>query len=166
MKECIKCGELKEISEYHKHKRMKDGHLNKCKSCVVKNVAAWRKTNPGCRQREYARNSKAIRTREEHIAYLKENAIGRKATALKYFHKRRRQVTTPMTELDEFAFEEAALLTKLRQEATGGVWHVDHIVPLNHKEACGLHVAANFQVVPSAWNVKKGNRNMETFIGH
>jgi len=32
-KECIICGEMKSLSDYYVHKRMKDGHLNKCKSC-------------------------------------------------------------------------------------------------------------------------------------
>jgi hypothetical protein len=34
MKKCIKCGELKELFDYHIHKKMGDGHLNKCKVCV------------------------------------------------------------------------------------------------------------------------------------
>ena len=35
-KKCIKCGEVKPITEFHKHKVMKDGHRNICKVCACR----------------------------------------------------------------------------------------------------------------------------------
>jgi len=35
---CIECGIEKSINEFYTHSGMKDGHINKCKECVKRNV--------------------------------------------------------------------------------------------------------------------------------
>lgn len=34
MKKCIKCGLIKELSQFYTHYKMTDGHLNECKICT------------------------------------------------------------------------------------------------------------------------------------
>jgi hypothetical protein len=50
MKNCIICGDLKPLNFYYKHKKMADGHLNKCIECCKyqsrERENYLRKTNP------------------------------------------------------------------------------------------------------------------------
>ena len=166
MKTCIRCSEQKPIDEYHKHKGMKDGHINKCRTCVLECVAEWRINNPEARKKEHERKYKKEGrfTRKEYFAKRFPNPIGRKASSLKYAYKRRRlEEKMFKSEIDEFVFQEASHLCQLREKITGFKWHIDHIVPMFHKQACGLNTANNLQVVPATWNVRKNNKSMSLY---
>lgn len=41
--------------------------------------------------------------------------------------------------------------------------HVDHIIPLNHPDVCGLHIICNFQYLSEEDNVRKSNQFDGTF---
>jgi len=40
---------------------------------------------------------------------------------------------------------------------------VDHIIPLNSKDVCGLHVIWNLQYLPIGANRKKGNKLLQEY---
>lgn len=61
-------------------------------------------------------------------------------------------------EWDSFVVAELYHLSNLRFQYTGVKYHVDHIVPLQSDSVCGLHCAANLQLLPAKENISKGNR--------
>jgi len=74
----------------------------------------------------------------------------------------RRALFKEATDFDRFVFIQAAELAVLRKSVTGGVWHVDHIIPVSRG---GTSAATNLQVVPASWNWRKSNKHTERFFG-
>jgi len=124
------------------------------------NDAKWRLKNKekvAAYVKEYATKNMGIvkkaqtKYRKSHIAYYGAKTMERNARKLD---------ATPAW-ANQFFIEEIYDLAQRRTKLkTGGIdkWHVDHIVPLQSKLVCGLHVEHNLQVIPSVENYSKGNR--------
>lgn len=163
-KRCITCLEEKPLESFHKNIRMADGRLNKCSSCVYLYTKAWRKENPEARAKEYAKWQDEQRKIRNFVPMRDGlDPVKQKVNRKNYAHRRRARTKGVMNEFDRFMLEECVDLVATRTDKTGLKWELDHIIPLNHKSASGLHNGFNFQVVPASWNYKKGNRNMDSF---
>jgi len=101
--------------------------------------------------KEKARN----RLRAKRFAsYWRAMVAKRRATKLN-------ATTVWLSSDDKWLIQQAYELAYLRTEKFGFAWDVDHIVPLQSKKVCGLHVPWNLQVIPSVVNKSKGNRFTE-----
>ena len=118
----------------------------------------WRKENA----------VKVLETRRRYkLANAKSIAIKNKAYSLankaaSLAHVRRRQAhklkATPVW-ADEVKMRQIYLDARSMMDSSGGVFHVDHIVPLRSPLVCGLHCEANLQVITQVENLRKGNRH-------
>ena len=100
--------------------------------------------------------------RERDRIYQQENPhIKRKAHAKRRATKRN-AVPSWYGELDDFVLDEATKLCDMRKQATGFDWHVDHMIPLQARNVCGLHVWNNLQVIPAYVNLSKCNKLIYT----
>jgi hypothetical protein len=105
-------------------------------------------------QREYVKSpeSKIIREKWLQTPAGKTYAKNKKA---KYRASSLSRTPKWLTPIDKWMIKEAYHIATLRTKATGIIWEVDHILPLQGETVSGLHVPANLQVIPKIDNRKK-----------
>lgn len=97
---------------------------------------------------------------EDSLLRQKEARISAFRAYMRPYHAKRRarkRAALPAwADLAEIrkVYEQCEALTA----ATGVAHHVDHIVPLQGKTVCGLHVHYNLRAIPAEENLRKKNR--------
>ncbi len=103
----------------------------------------------------WKRNYKPEQAKAIAKRWKKENPDKVRACSAEY-DSRKRVAKTPWA--NTFFIGEIYKLAQLRTKMTGVKWVVDHIVPVRHRNVCGLHVEQNLRVIPEKVNYAKSNK--------
>lgn len=172
---CKKCFVEKPFSEYYKAKGTKTGLHSSCKDCYKQRTNAYKKANAdliASKSKEYyLENKETILTK--NLEYHENNPVSIRKAKKKWKERNPHKVTactakrraaklnaTPMW-LTKEHFKEIDMfywLAKDLKSVSGEEYHVDHILPLQGKNVCGLHVPWNLQVLPADLNLSKNNK--------
>jgi 5-methylcytosine-specific restriction endonuclease McrA len=107
-------------------------------------------------RKRYAENTEIIKSRVK-----KYNSRNRGATnALKAKYRASKYKATPPWLTKDHLSQIKSFYKKARSlsEEVGELYQVDHIVPLQGKDVCGLHVPWNLQILTKAENIRKFNK--------
>jgi len=175
MKQCSKCGEIKDLSGFYKNSKS-DKYRSACKSCSIKHTVKYHQTHgkevKARYDSIYYKTEQLLKKRREYRAINDnkvKNIIYQTEYRQKYPEKGRyyrakyraaKLLATPiwLTDKQLSQIEYYYNMAKLIQDISGEETHVDHIIPLQGKEVCGLHVPWNLQILSRTDNLKKSNR--------
>lgn len=154
-KRCTSCREVKIFSEFGVDRRARDGRTYCCRDCGAQRARDYRSRNPEkalASAQKWAHSNKQ-KVRQIRVDWLRRNP----GYATAHVAKRRAAQlrATPGWADTELTKDLYALAAVYRQ--FGHDVEVDHVVPLQSRLVCGLHVPANLTVVPSQVNRQKKN---------
>lgn len=137
---CAECARLKTARHYKQDPiKMLETHKR------------WRTRNADYREKNKDRiNANSRRYNEKNRPLYAQHRAKRRAGSAN-------AVPVWFCKLDEIMIAAAHREAKEKTICTGTPWEVDHIVPLTGKLVCGLHIAANIQVITRNENRRKSN---------
>lgn len=151
LRKCTACGitanTVEDLSLFSTNKRGLYGKENKCKKCKSVSFAKWRDKNPSYRKQYYTDNYYAERKAGKK---WQQNNKAKVLAATRKYQAAKKNATPSWADLD--------IIEDFYKEAEYFQAEIDHIVPLQSKEVCGLHVEHNLQLLSSAANKSKSNK--------
>jgi 5-methylcytosine-specific restriction endonuclease McrA len=164
MKTCVKCGEIKPFTDFHRRADSKDGFHSYCKPCNKAHVAAWQLTPTGKAKHYAVATAWQADNKASHALTVNRyqnttrGKVKLRAAWAKYHASKIQATPAWLTSSHLEEIESFYALAKELQWLTSDTLEVDHIVPLQGDNVCGLHVPWNLQVLAATLNRRKGNR--------
>lgn len=164
--QCLQCASERAAERYRKNPdKVKATSLRWQKENAEKANAANRRCSEKYKDRRDAYRKKYFSdpaTKERRAAYMLLWREENKALFVSYVRKRellKKQAMPKWLTNEHLATMRNFYLEAKRKELKEGKkFHVDHIVPLNGKDVCGLHVPWNLQILEASENLKKYNK--------
>jgi len=145
IKECQKEYRKANSEKYKEYqKEYRKTNSDKLKECAKEYNKEYNKANSD-KHKEYHKEYRKANPDKRNAMWAKRNA-------------KKLQATPPwLTKEHLSAIRMYYTESKILETATGIKHHVDHIVPLQGKNVCGLHVPWNLQVLTASENLAKKN---------
>lgn len=155
-RKCPRCQIVKDIEKFSIDASRKEGRQCYCRECQAQIYEGKRVKAKEQRKKRYLENKE--REKQKMCSYYVSNKT--EYYARNALRRSMRISASPSWLTPEDREVMASLYSKAQHltESTGEPWHVDHIVPLQGKTVCGLHVPWNLQVITAAENLSKNNR--------
>jgi hypothetical protein len=127
------------------------------KDCRAESGKAWRKANPErcieIAKAWAAENPDKVNQKARTWRALNPHKVNAQSAKRRMVVDQAIPAWADLKEIQGF-YKEAKRL----EIQTGIKHHVDHDIPLRHRLVCGLHVAANLQILTATENLKKKNK--------
>jgi hypothetical protein len=154
---CSNCTYLKPLSEFSVDNSRKTRHRVLCKDCCKEIAKQNYLANP---EKHLKWNRKNYQENKEYYSkmskqYRKDNPEKIAQIALNYNYARE-QASVAWADQDKI--KQIYLERDRLTQETKIPHHVDHIIPLQGKNVCGLHVHSNLQILTASENASKSNK--------
>ena len=151
---CTICNKKKQPNEFYLRKNGGVGEY-KCKLCLKKK-----------RKNYYDENYEEVRkcNRKAVSEFQKRNPAKTTAKTIAYYMKKNQSLPKWISKDDISKMRSIYKMCRNISKKTGIPHEVDHIVPINGENVCGLHVPWNLRVIPRDENKKKSNSLIEEIV--
>jgi hypothetical protein len=176
-RKCNVCFQEKSLEDYHNCKSFPLGKVYTCKPCAKAKSVGWNKEHKErkrtCAKLHYEGNKESYLERAKNSTWAKNNQERVKELSRlrwenspeKYYaytaQRRAKRLQAMPPWLSKKQLEEIGNIYRVCKkvsQTTGKEHHVDHVIPLQGENVCGLHVPWNLAIIPAKMNLSKSNK--------